>query len=180
MLTQSEFNNAARQLAEYFAQLRDGQQHDSSWPEVDTLIEEIREFADDEKHKSLIIYRIDGIGAPSNHAVIKYVATDDQIQGERDVLDRFRQAVTRWVIDTEEGQDALKYAYPDGLNIGDVVTHGDDLETLQIFLEAAGLQILDIQVNEPFVAEDWVYDTNLCDYGNQFVLQIVEPDGDDD
>lgn len=80
-------------------------------------------------------------------------------------LPLFKELVTRWTRETDEGKACLEYASND-LNIGDLAS-ASDMQWFRKELKAVGVLEFDIAIVSDF-RHDWLYDTVL-------VNEDVEP-----
>lgn len=97
-------------------------------------------------------------------AVILSADKTEQVASTDRLLQQIEKAVTRWMLETQDGQNAYEYA-GDDFNIGDFVSY-----SLDEYLEAEGIS--NLEVVQPDVPDNYTYDTPLL--GPELTDEVME------
>lgn len=116
------------------------------------------------KFFNLLVYRQEKI-TPECHTLVK-AETTEAIQTEKELLEAIRHAVKKWVLATHEGRAAYEYA-GDDMNLGDVGDYADEIRK-----HAPNILSLSFESITP--AEEWIYDTSLCDEIDDMPEELTE------
>lgn len=100
----------------------------------------------------------------STYAVVTAQVGDARLRGESAFLDALTKALSRWVRETETGQEAWEESSHD-FNVGDLSNYYSD-PSLTPILTDEGIVNLHIEVHSAD-ASTWTYDTVLIEEGRQ-------------
>lgn len=103
-----------------------------------------------------LVYRQEKL-TPTNFTLVKAVVNGEKIHNDGELVEALKAGVTKWAQETTDGKDAYQYA-GDDMNIGDVA--GADLESIL----ARCPDIYELSFESLDDAQNWVYDTPLCEY----------------